>query len=122
MELESVSPDHISQDLLTILFGQPYELPSIPEAVAIDPAIYDRYIGTYQVAPQFQVSITVEADRLQIQGTGQPRLTLYPASETEYFSRVVNDFRIRFNLTPDETVESLTLLQSGYETIAPKVE
>lgn len=119
--VETASPGTISEDLMAILLGQPYELPTQPEAVTIDPALYDRYVGTYQVAPEFQVEITVESGQLQIQGTGQPSFPLYPASETEFFARVL-DLRIVFNATSDDVVESLTLLQNGQEIIAPKVD
>jgi len=118
---QMANPERISEGLAAILFGEPYELPSLPEVATVDPSLYERYVGTYQVAPEFQVRVTVKADQLQIQGTGQPTFTLYPVSETEYASRVVNDLRVIFNQTPDGSVESLTLLEGGYETVAPKV-
>ncbi len=115
------NPELISQDLAAILFGEPYERPTIPDAVTVEPSVYERYVGTYQVAPEFQVRITIEADQLQIQGTGQPALTLYPTSETEFFARVI-DLRIVFNQATDGTVESLTLLQNGQEIVAPRAD
>lgn len=119
--LETANLELISQDLAAILFGEPYELPTIPDVVTVSPSVYERYVGTYQVAPEFQVSITIEADQLQIQGTGQPALTLYPSSETEFFARVI-DLRIVFNQATDGTVESLTLLQNGQEILAPRAD
>ncbi|WP_158517482.1 hypothetical protein [Moorena producens] len=56
-----------------------------------------------------------------IQGTGQSILKLYPTSETEFFARVI-DLRVVFNQGSDGTVESVTLLQNGQETVAPRVD
>ena len=117
----SANPERISRDLAAILLGAPYERPTLPDVVSIDPAIYERYVGAYQVTPEFQFSISIEADHLKIQGTGQPAFTLYPASETEFFARIM-DLRIVFNQTTDGTVESLMLLESGQEIIAQKIE
>ncbi|MDJ0703295.1 MAG: serine hydrolase [Leptolyngbyaceae cyanobacterium MO_188.B28] len=118
--VEAADPDRIARDLAAILLGDPYERPTLPDAVTVDPAIYERYVGAYQVTPEFQVSISIEADQLKIQGAGQSAFTLYPASETEFFARIM-DMRIVFNQTADGTVESLTLIENGQETIAPKL-
>ncbi|MGD1859966.1 MAG: serine hydrolase [Leptolyngbyaceae cyanobacterium] len=119
--VENANPQDIGEGLLAILQGQPYELPSTEAAVAIDLGVLQRYIGTYQVTPEFQVTITVESEQLHIQGTGQPKIPLYPASTTEFFARML-EFRIVFNTDPDGTVESATLLQNGQELPAPKVD
>ena len=118
--VETADPAWISEDLTAILLGQPYEMPIQPEVVMIDPTLYDRYVGTYELTPEFQVTVTDESGQLQIQGTGQPPVPLYPASETEFFAKVI-DFRIVFNSTTDGVVESLTLFQNGQELTALKV-
>lgn len=64
------NPERISKDLAAILLGEPYERPTFPDVVTVPPSVYKRYIGTYQVAPEFQVKIAVEADQLRIQGAG----------------------------------------------------
>lgn len=111
----------MAEDLLAILKGQPYQLPTNEETVPIAPEVLERYVGTYQVLPEFQVTITVESGQLHIQGTGQPQIPLFPASETEFFARVL-EFRIVFNTAADGTVESAMLLQNGQELPAPKVD
>ncbi len=119
--VENANPLVMAEDLLAILKGQPYELPTNEEAVTIAPEVLERYVGTYQVTPEFQVAITVESGQLYIQGTGEPQIPLFPASETEFFARVL-EFRIVFNTALDGTVESATLLQDGQELPAPKVD
>ena len=107
--------------LLAILQGQPASLPANEEAVTLPPEVLERYVGTYQVTPEFQVITTVESGQLYLQGTGQPKIPLYAASESEFFARVL-EFRIVFNTAPDDTVESATLFQNGQELPAPKVD
>lgn len=119
--VENANPSKIAEDLLAILKGQPYELPTNEEAITIAPEVLERYVGTYQVTPEFQVTIAVESEQLHIQGTGQPQIPLYPTSETEFFARML-EFRIVFNTAPDGTVESATLLQNGQELPAPRVD
>jgi D-alanyl-D-alanine-carboxypeptidase/D-alanyl-D-alanine-endopeptidase len=119
--VQSANPEAISVGLTAILQGKPYDFPTQEDAVAVDPAILEGYAGNYQVAPEFQVRITVEEGQLHIQGTGQPKIPLYPASETEFFARVL-EFRMVFNISSDGTVESATLLQNGQEMPDPKVE
>lgn len=119
--VQSASTEAIAMGLTAILQGNPYELPAQEAAVEVNSALLNRYVGTYQVTPDFQVRITAEDGKLQIQGTGQPQIPLYAASETEFFARVI-EFRIVFNVNSDGTVESATLLQNGRETPAPKVE
>ncbi len=119
--VESANPERIARDLAAIVWGEPYEQPTIPDAVTVAPSVYERYVGTYQVKPEVQISITIEADQLQIQATGEPALTLYPSSETEFFALVI-DLKIVFNQGIYGTVESLTLLQNGQEILAPRTD
>ena len=117
--VENANPSNIAEDLLAILKGQPYQLPTDEKAVTVAPEVLERYVGTYQVLPEFQVAITIESGQLHIQGTGQPKIPLFPASETEFFARML-EFRIVFNTAANGTVESATLLQNGQTLPAPK--
>ncbi|MGD1930840.1 MAG: serine hydrolase [Leptolyngbyaceae cyanobacterium] len=119
--VENANPPIMAEGLLAILQGQPASLPANEEAVTLPPEVLERYVGTYQVTPEFQVITTVESGQLYLQGTGQPKIPLYAASESEFFARVL-EFRIVFNTAPDDTVESATLFQNGQELPAPKVD
>ncbi|MEM8639236.1 MAG: alpha/beta fold hydrolase [Cyanobacteria bacterium P01_G01_bin.54] len=95
-------------------------LASEPEIIELDPAIYDRYVGTYQLLPNLQVVIRVEAEQLVAQATGQQAINLYPISETEFVAQVAG-ITIQFNVSAEANVQGLTLYQAGQELIAPKV-
>ncbi|MBD0337545.1 MAG: DUF3471 domain-containing protein [Cyanobacteria bacterium Co-bin13] len=118
--VESINPEQISAGLAAILLGKPYDLPQAIDTVTVDAAVLERYVGTYQLAPEFQLTITLENGQLYAQGTGQPAIALYPASDTEFFA-LAPELRIVFTPTAAGTVDSLTLIQGGQNTIAPTV-
>jgi hypothetical protein len=118
--VESINPEQISMGLAAILLGELY-----------DPAPGARYgdgrsggagalRGHLPICPEFQIAITVENGQLYAQGTGQPAIALYPASDTEFFA-LAPELRIVFNPIENGAVESLSLIQGGQNTVAPRV-
>ena len=58
--------------------------PVEPKRATVDPAIFDAYIGRYQLEPEYILTVTKEKDRLMIQSPEEPKLELIPESETKY--------------------------------------
>lgn len=85
-----------------------------PKEVAIDPKILDKYLGRYQLAPSFILHVTREGDRLFVQATAQPKLEVFPMSETKFFYKAV-DAQITF------TEEGLILHQNGQNVPGKRV-
>ncbi|MCC6162072.1 MAG: serine hydrolase [Acidobacteria bacterium] len=88
-----------------------------PEAVRVDPSIYDGYVGSYQLGPNFILTVTRDGDRLLTQATGQSTIEIFPLSETEFFPKVM-EARITFVWGPDGKVTHLVLRQNGREVEA----
>ena len=105
-------PGRISQDLAAILFGEKYEIPAAVTEVEVDAKILDAYVGQYQLAPNFVITISREGDLLMAQATGQPKITLYPQAEAVFFSKAV-DLRMTFVRGDDGKVTHLVLNQGG---------
>ncbi len=118
---ETALPSRIVEDLAAIAFNEPYEIPTQPEAITLDPAIYEKYTGTYQLLPEMQITIRVEDGELTAQATGQNSFVLYPTSETEFFAEVA-DITVMFFLSDAGTIEGLKLRQMGQELFAPRIE
>jgi CubicO group peptidase (beta-lactamase class C family) len=78
----------------------------------VDPKIYDRYVGTYQLAPNFQITITRDGDHLFEQATNQPKVEIFPESEKDFFLKVV-DAQITFVTDSSGRATSLVLHQNG---------
>jgi len=85
-----------------------------PMVAKVNPAVYDAYVGQYELAPGFVLTVTREGDRLMTQATGQNKIEVFPISETEFFPKVV-DARITFLRGAGGTVDRLVLKQAGRE-------
>ncbi|HYK05188.1 MAG TPA: serine hydrolase [Thermoanaerobaculia bacterium] len=109
--------------------GRHLLVPSLPllpapkerKEVAVDPKLLDRYVGRYQLAPNFILDITRDESRLYIQATGQPRFELFPSGEHEFFLKVV-DAQLTFTTPPEGRATSVTLHQNGASQPARRLE
>lgn len=85
--------------------GEPLKEIVVPESVL------ETYVGVYELAPGFTITVTREGAQLFGQATGQGRFEMFAKSETEFFLKVVTA-QITFTVK-DGKVESLTLYQNG---------
>jgi len=95
------------------------DTPVTRQVVKIDAKVYDAYVGDYELAPKFILRVTREGDRLMTQATGQQPIEIFPASETEFFPKVL-EATITFVKGPDGTVDRLVLNQNGREITAKR--
>ncbi len=87
----------------------------------VDPAIYDGYVGEYELRPGFTLTITREGDRLFGQATGQSPAELFPESDTVFFLKIV-DAKVVFTPGDDGKAVALTLHQGGREMAAKRID
>lgn len=118
--LENAASERIANDLAAIAFSAPYNLPTKPTAIQLDPALYTLYEGTYQLLPQLQITLRVQDDQLIGQATGQPAFTLSPSSETDFFQETY-DITITFSFTENGTVNGFTFHQMGQTLFAQRL-
>ncbi len=91
------------------------------ETAEVDPAVYDAYIGEYELKNIGTITVTKEGDQLFAQMTGQPKFEIFPSSETEFFLKVVNA-QITFVRSDEGEVIKAILSQGGMEFEAPKIK
>lgn len=96
-------------------------LPPERLAVKLDPKTYDAYIGQYELAPGFFLSVTREGDKLISQATGQPKFELLPESEIGFF---IKDISALFIFMRDEKgeVNQLITIQDGRILSAKRIK
>ena len=82
--------------------------------VKVDPAVLARYAGTYQLAPNFSVTFTVEGDQLMTQATNQPKFPVYAESQTKFFLKAV-DAEVEFVSDEKGQVNAVILHQGGQD-------
>lgn len=95
--------------------------PSERKVAAVDPKIYDRYIGEYAFTSDFVFTVTVEDGKLMAMATGQPKIQLFPESETRYFLKVV-DAQVEFQVDENGKATGLVLTQGGQKIPAKKTK
>jgi len=86
--------------------------PKEHKEIAVDPKLLDAYVGRYQLAPNFVLTITREGDNLFVQATSQPKLQIFPESALEFFLKAV-DAQITFETDSTGRASSLVLHQNG---------
>jgi len=96
-------------------------LPSAPVEIKVAPDLLRRYVGDYQLSPGFVLTVTLEGEQLMSQATGQQKVAIFPASDSEFFLKVVNA-QISFITDASGHVEKLILHQGGRDTPGPKVK
>src|SRR3989440_5024576 len=88
--------------------------------VKVDPKIYDSYVGEYQLAPTFTVTITSENGKLMAQATGQSKFELFPTSETDFYLKVA-PATVTFVKDAQGNVTELILTQNGRKGHGKKI-
>ena len=100
--------------------GRETRAPRIAERseVALPLDVLERYPGTYQLAPQFALTITLENGQLMSQATGQGKAPLFAEAENKFFLKVANA-QVEF-VNEGGRVTALILNQGGRQTRAPR--
>lgn len=99
-----------------------YFVPSADKpAIKVDPKIYDAYVGQYELGPGFIITITKEDGKLMGEAPGQPKLELFPESETKFFLKAAN-IQITFVKNEEGQTSGLVLHQGGQDFKAKKIK
>jgi len=89
--------------------------------IAVDTKLFDGYVGQYQLAPNFALTITREGEQLFAKATNQPRVAIFPEGERDFFYKIV-DAQITFVTDANGRAISLTLHQNGANLPAKRVQ
>jgi len=89
--------------------------------ITLSPDVLDRYVGEYELAPQFHIIVTRDGNALYGQPTGQDKVQLFPEKEDEFFLKVV-DAQIVFTKDSSGKVTGMVLKQNGQESPGTKIK
>jgi len=101
-------------------YGWPDFQPALQKLTKVAPKVLEQYVGVYQLAPTFKLTVTIDNGQLMVQASEQGKVPIFPSSETRFFTKVV-DAQIDFNKDEKGAVTSLTLHQGGNDTNAPRI-
>ena len=112
--LNGDAPEGIASKLAAIAHGETVVLPSERKEITVPSSILAKYVGTYQLTPNFDIVMTLENGKLMTQATGQPKFPLFAESETKFFLKVV-DAEVEFFKNDKGEVSHLVLHQGGQD-------
>jgi hypothetical protein len=103
------------------LEGEAAVAPREHKAITVAPKVFDGYVGRYQLAPNFILTVTREGSHLFMQATGQPKFEVFPESERDYFLTVV-DAQVTFQADTHGRATNLVLHQNGANITGKRIE
>jgi CubicO group peptidase (beta-lactamase class C family) len=96
-------------------------IPATRSEMKVDAAVLKTYVGEYELAPGFILTITLEDGKLMSQATGQSKIEIFAESTTRFFLKVV-DAQLEFFKTDDGKVSHLILYQGGQKIEGKKIK
>jgi CubicO group peptidase (beta-lactamase class C family) len=99
---------------IAAVYDWPDFRPVVRTEIKLAPAALARYVGTYELTPQFSIAFTLEGDQLMTQATNQPKVPIYPESDRKFFLKVVNA-ELEFFSDDKGQVSYLILHQNGHD-------
>ncbi|NNE98662.1 MAG: serine hydrolase [Pyrinomonadaceae bacterium] len=91
------------------------------KTVKVDPAILDSYVGQYQLAPNFIITVAKKDGGLSARATGQGQFTLKPLAADRFVVEGV-EATVSFHKGPDGKVNLLKLDQGGRVQDAKRIK
>jgi len=80
-----------------------------------------QYVGTYRLAPQFDIAIRLRNGKLYAQATGQSEFELFGKSDSVFFARIT-PLEIAFEDLKDGKATRFQITQRGSTRPATRIE
>jgi serine-type D-Ala-D-Ala carboxypeptidase/endopeptidase len=90
-----------------------------PTETTVPASILARYVGTYQMPANAELSVTLDRSQLMAQLTGQSAFPIFAESETLFFYKVV-EATLEFQKDASGAVTAVRLRQGSIDTLAPR--
>ena len=97
------------------------ETPKVRKAIKLDPAVFDTYLGEYQLAPGFVITISREGEKFFAAATGQGKYEIFAETETHFFLEVT-DAQLTFVKNDKGQVTHLVMHQNRVDQQARKIK
>ncbi len=121
--VNGAAPDSMGGKLMDVVLGKPVELAGERKAQPIAKEELAKFVGVYDLAPTFSLTVAVGANGLTVQGTGQSALPVQYEGLKDghpfFFATMVD---AEFEFVPDASgaIGSLVLHQGGHEMPAKR--
>jgi CubicO group peptidase (beta-lactamase class C family) len=112
--------DDIATKFAMLMFGKPVVLNSERTEMTVDAATLARYVGRYQLRPEFVLEVALQNGKLVAQAATQPEIPIFAESQTKFFARAI-DAQITFVTEGGGPASALILHQGGRDITAKRV-
>jgi CubicO group peptidase (beta-lactamase class C family) len=117
--LNGAAPGNIAGKLGALAHGEKVTLSKERREITLAPEVLQRYVGTYSLAPNISVMVTVADNQLSTQISGQGKLPAYAEAPTRFFLKA-RDAQFEFIASEGE-VTHMVIYQNGRETKAARM-
>lgn len=115
------APQTLAPKLAAVAHGEKVVLLSERKEITVDPKLFDRYTGRFELRPELIVTVSREDNHLFVQLTGQQKFEAFAETDHDFFLKVV-DAQITFVSGADGRVMELILHQGGADRHAKRIE
>lgn len=88
--------------------------------ITLSEEVLEQYVGEYQMAPNFSITVTRDGKHLFTQGTGQAKFEIFAEKEDEFFAKTTR-ISLSFKRDASRKVAGMIIHQSGMDTPADKI-
>ena len=117
--LEQAQSGKLANELALLALGKEAPKPLVRKEIQVPAEVLSRYVGVYQLAPTFALTITLEGGQLTTQATNQQKIPIFAESETKFFPKAI-DATITFQVDGAGKVTGLVLDQNGRQMPATR--
>jgi hypothetical protein len=122
--LGSMNPTALAHKVIALYLEEhlePEEEEKPKETVSVDPAIYDHYVGKYQLEMGLMFNVVKDDSRLWFEIEDEPREELSPVGETKFFIEKAGPY-LSFQRDSDGKVSGVVLHQGEEELPGKRIE
>ena len=113
--------DEIINSVANVYGWKDFYKPVIKTVITVSDTILASYVGQYQMAPTFNLTVIKSGNQLEVEPTGQEIVKIYPESDTKFFLTII-DAQIDFIKDEKGVVTKLILHQNGKDFEGKKVK
>jgi D-alanyl-D-alanine-carboxypeptidase/D-alanyl-D-alanine-endopeptidase len=119
----AVGADDIGLHVLDPSIPVDLHLPVAHKAIALEPAVLDRYVGRYKFSDTDILIVTRDGAQLHGKSPGADKYPLYPEAEREFFLKLI-DAQITFVVPPDGPTRASAAIwhQGGQDQRGERIE
>ena len=111
------NPDRLAVDILSRLVDATKQ----HRVAAVDPKVFDGYVGRYELGPNFVMAVTRQGNQLFMQATGQQKFEIFPEGERDFFVKAF-DAQMTFETDGHGRATAMVLHQGGGTNRAKRIE